>query len=79
MINVTISPESRQVDESDTTSLFNILRNDDVILDRDVSVRVSAKAVTAGGKQIVTIIKRKLIVLLKFVYRWSFVRVYLKS
>lgn len=67
------------MDESDTTSLFNILRNDDVILDRDVSVRVSAKAVTAGGKQIVTIIKRKLIVLLKFVYRWSFVRVYLKS
>ena len=38
------------MEESDTTMVFNISRNDDVILDRNVSVRVSAKAVTAGGK-----------------------------
>ena len=49
VINVTISPGSYQVEESDTTVLFNISRNDDVILDRNVSVRVTANAVNAGG------------------------------
>ena len=49
VINVTISPGSYQVEESDTTVLFNVSRNDDVILDRNVSVRVTANAVNAGG------------------------------
>ena len=50
VINVTISPESRQMDESDTTVVFNVSRNDDVILDRNVSVKVSTESTTAGGK-----------------------------
>ena len=49
VINVTISPGSYQVEESDTTVLFNVSRNDDVILDRNVSVRVTTNAVNAGG------------------------------
>ena len=49
VINVTISPGSYQVEESNTTVLFNVSRNDDVILDRNVSVRVTANAVNAGG------------------------------
>ena len=49
VINVTIYPGSHQVEESDTTVVFNVSRNDDVILDRNVSVRVSTKAATAGG------------------------------
>ena len=40
------------MEESNTTVAFNISRNDEVILDRNVSVRVSAKAVTAGGNNI---------------------------
>ena len=50
MINVTIVPESHQVVESDTTVVFNISRNDKVILDRNVFVRVTTEATTAGGK-----------------------------
>jgi hypothetical protein len=52
VINVTIYPGSYQVEESDTTVLFNVSRNDDVILDRNVSVRVTATAVTAGGNKL---------------------------
>ena len=37
--------------ESDVTVVFNVLRNDDVIMDRNVSVMVSAKGITAGGKK----------------------------
>lgn len=39
------------MEESDTTVVFNVLRDDDVILERNVSVRVSAKPVTAGGNK----------------------------
>ncbi len=42
------------MEESDTTVLFNVSRNDDVILDRNVSVRVTATAVTAGGNKLLS-------------------------
>ena len=48
---MTITPGSHQVRESDTTVVFNVLRNDDVILDRNVSVRVAVNTVNAGGKK----------------------------
>lgn len=51
VINVTIFPEFSQVEEADTTITFNISRDDDLTLDRNVIVRVSAEDGTVAGKQ----------------------------
>ena len=51
VINVTIFPEFSQVEEADTTIMFNISRDDDLTLDRNVIVRVSAEDGTVAGKQ----------------------------
>ena len=48
-IDITILPEFHQVEESNTTLTFNVFRDDDLRLERNVSVRVSIEVDNAEG------------------------------